>query len=325
MPDVGDLETRHQFKSIRPVGARVAGDRRFGVARRPMLHVAGLGRSAAVQPRPIPPFGVEFDPVGRVRDHQNWLAVAEQVRYGVRAGGVGAQDAVLMGRMATQPQVARPGHRVIGQWWRGIVLLVIVREEQQIVDFRRIETGQAEVKVCLVQFLQLQSEQFLIPVRPCRRPVDQEAERFHLGRGPLIAKDDRHFGEAQFASGLETQIPVHHFAVAADQTRNLEAELANGGAHAINGGVVLAQVAGIRDEPINRPKLDLESLRCPSLRKHASPSVWIWISRIVVPSYGRYLALSSGEFSGPCAATALPRRPIVGRLARFPRYQVNAE
>ena len=46
VPDVGDLEARHQFEGFGPVGARVAGDRRLGVALGPVLHVAGLGGSA---------------------------------------------------------------------------------------------------------------------------------------------------------------------------------------------------------------------------------------------------------------------------------------
>ena len=60
VPDVGDLKTRHQFEGLRPVGARVAGDGRFGVALGPVLHVAGLGGPAAVQPGAVTPFGIEL-------------------------------------------------------------------------------------------------------------------------------------------------------------------------------------------------------------------------------------------------------------------------
>ena len=44
VPDVSDLQTRHERKSLRPVRARVAGDRCVGVA-------CGASTSAVVNPR----------------------------------------------------------------------------------------------------------------------------------------------------------------------------------------------------------------------------------------------------------------------------------
>ena len=51
---------------------------------------------------------------------------------------------------------------------------------------------------------------------------------------------------------------IHHFAVAAREHGNLEAELADAAAHAIHGGVVLARVAGVEDEPVDVPDLDFQ-------------------------------------------------------------------
>ena len=70
MPDVSDLETRDQFERLRPVGARVAGDRGFGVPLGALLHVAGLGRAASVQAGSIAPLGIKLNTVWRVRHQQ---------------------------------------------------------------------------------------------------------------------------------------------------------------------------------------------------------------------------------------------------------------
>src|SRR5579864_5762554 len=42
VPDVGHLETGNEREGFRPVSPRISGDGRFGVALRPVLHVAGL-------------------------------------------------------------------------------------------------------------------------------------------------------------------------------------------------------------------------------------------------------------------------------------------
>src|SRR6266849_4789252 len=57
MPDVRHLEMRNECEGIRPVGPRVAGYRSFVVTGGAFLHVAGLGRPAAIQSSAIAPFG----------------------------------------------------------------------------------------------------------------------------------------------------------------------------------------------------------------------------------------------------------------------------
>jgi hypothetical protein len=45
-------------------------------------------------------------------------------------------------------------------------------------------------------------------------------------------------------------MPVHHCPVAASERRDLEAEFADRGAHPVNRSIVLAGVAGVKDEPV---------------------------------------------------------------------------
>ena len=106
VPDVGDLDTRYQLKSFRPVGARFSGDG-FRVALRALLHVAGLVLATTVQPGAIPPLRIELDPVGRVSDHQVRLSQESCQCLGV--SGVTTQNAMLAPTIAAEPQVARGG------------------------------------------------------------------------------------------------------------------------------------------------------------------------------------------------------------------------
>jgi hypothetical protein len=165
---------------------------------------------------------------------------------------------MLTTTVAAQPQVAGTGHRVVRQGRCGIGLVAVVRVEQQVIEFFGVEAGQAEIEVRRRQLLQFQSEQLVIPVRPRHRPVHHETERLYLGRGPFVAQNDRYLGDFQFARRFEAQMAVDHFAVAAGQHGTLEAEFPEAAAHAIHGGVILARVAGIEDEPVDGPALNLQ-------------------------------------------------------------------
>ena len=54
-------------------------------------------------------------------------------------------------------------------------------------------------------------------------------------------------------------MPIYDFAVAAGEDRDLEAELAYRGAHAIDSAIVLAWIARILYEAGDRPNLDVVS------------------------------------------------------------------
>ena len=70
-------------------------------------------------------------------------------------------------------------------------------------------------------------------------------ESFDLGRRPFVAEDHRNFGDAQLARGFEAQMAIDDFAVASDQTRDLETEFPDTAAHAIHCRIVLARVSRI--------------------------------------------------------------------------------
>jgi hypothetical protein len=57
-------------------------------------------------------------------------------------------------------------------------------------------------------------------------------------------------------------MPIYHLAVAARKYRDLEAELADAAAHAIHDAVVLAGIASVENQAVNRPDVDFERRRC---------------------------------------------------------------
>src|SRR5260370_32216343 len=66
VPDVGHLEIRNKGEGIGPVSARVAGNRSLGVTRGALLHVARLGRPAAIQSSAIAPLRIQTYSIRRV-------------------------------------------------------------------------------------------------------------------------------------------------------------------------------------------------------------------------------------------------------------------
>jgi len=201
------------------------------------------------------------------------LALVEHSANILRAGRIAAQHAVL----PAEPQGADAGHWILGNRRRGVRPLLI-GDRQQGIDFTRVEARQAQVEIRGVQLLQFEGEERFIPVRPRDRPIYHQPEGLHLGVRPLIAEN--HWNLAgiaagpglQFARGLQAEVSIHDSPVAAGEHGDLEAELADAAAHAIDGGIVFPRVARVKDEPIDRPELNFERLRrCHSFGKHASP------------------------------------------------------
>jgi hypothetical protein len=75
---------------------------------------------------------------------------------------------------------------------------------------------------------------------------------------PLIAENYGNLSDPWLASGFQSQMRVHHFPIAAGQHRNLEAKFVYGSHDAIHGSVVLAGIAGVEDQPVDGPDLDLK-------------------------------------------------------------------
>src|SRR4051812_44685792 len=89
-------------------------------------------------------------------------------------------------------------------------------------------------KSASLRLLEFQCQEFLIPRSPFHGTVDQQPERFDLGRAPFITEDYRDLGDAKLPCRLEAEVPVYDLAVAAGQHGHLESELANTPAHTID-------------------------------------------------------------------------------------------
>src|SRR5580692_3399129 len=105
------------------------------------------------------------------------LALAKQRRNGVRAGTVAAEHSVR----TAEPEVAKPGNGVGWKGWRIVRGCVVCRIGQQVVELLRVEASEAQVEVLVVQFLQLESQQLVVPGCPRYRAVHKQAKSFHLG------------------------------------------------------------------------------------------------------------------------------------------------
>jgi len=151
---------------------------------------------------------------------------------------------------------------------RSFVQLLLVRERQQIIDLLRIEAGEIEIEVRGVDLLQLEAQKTFVPLRPLDRTIHQEPERLHLCRRPLVAQDHGDFGNAELTRRLQAEMAIDDLAVTAGEHGNLETELANARAHALDSRIVLARIARVESQPVDRPLLDW--LR-RYVRNHSTP------------------------------------------------------
>ena len=116
VPHVSHLEARHQCECFRPVCAGVAAYRSFVVALGSVLHIAGFGRSAAIQAGPITPLGIEFNPVRWVRNHQPRLALNE---HGIAVRAVEErvwerrEEFLVLNPACTTPVLVEEGHPAV--------------------------------------------------------------------------------------------------------------------------------------------------------------------------------------------------------------------
>jgi hypothetical protein len=161
---------------------------------------------------------------------------------------------------AADPQIAGTGDRVLRKRRHRICVPVLLDREQGF-DFLGVEAGEVQIEISRAQILEFKGQQVFVPVRPGHRAVHHQAKSLHLRRGPFVAKQDRHFGDAELTGSLQTQVAINDFSVAAGEHRNLEAELTDAAAHAIDGGVILPRVARVEDEPIGVPGLNLRLCR----------------------------------------------------------------
>ena len=254
VPDVGDI-AGEQGPRLAPVGAVV------------IAHPAGGARSHRLARRPlgpVAPIGVVGHPVGRVGDHEGRHHARQQARDVGGAGGVAAQQPVR----AQAPQVARSRYRNR----RPLRHLVRVGQAgrrgrgQQPVQLAVVKAGEREVEAVVAQLVQLQRQQLVVPLRPRRRAVGQQAERLDLRRRQVVGQHHRDRGQAQPLRRLEPQMAVDHRAVRAGHDRDAEAELADRPAHPLDRVIVLARIARVGDQPRDRPVLDHQAHATASIR-----------------------------------------------------------
>src|ERR1035437_6469540 len=103
MPDIADFQTGNQGEGLGPICTGVAGDAGFLVALGSLiLQIAGLGRSAAVEPGPIPPLRIQLNAVRWISHQQQRLPLPQKPGYSFGIGRIPAKYAVR----TTKPQIA---------------------------------------------------------------------------------------------------------------------------------------------------------------------------------------------------------------------------
>ncbi|HKA00866.1 MAG TPA: hypothetical protein VKE70_30350 [Candidatus Solibacter sp.] len=104
---------------------------------------------------------------------------------------------------AAEPKVAGARCRILRNRWHFIRALLFW-DRQQPINLARVEAGEAEIEIRGAEFLQLQREEFRIPIRPRDGAVDHEPERLHLLGRPLVTEEDGNLGDTELACRLQT-------------------------------------------------------------------------------------------------------------------------
>jgi hypothetical protein len=152
------------------------------------------------------------------------------------------------------------------------------------VDFVAVETSHSKIKLETLQIREFEAKQFLVPVRPSDRTIHHQPKRLHLRFRPLIAKNHRHFRHGELLRCFQAQMAIHDLAITARKHRNLEAELANRRAHSLDRVVVLARIARVRNQPVDRPHFSLRFRRLrhlSSICPHRGPASHISVLKII--------------------------------------------
>src|ERR1035437_10775332 len=94
MPDIADFQTGNQGEALGPSGTGVSGDAGFLVPLGSLLlKIAGLGRSAAVEPGAIPPLRIQLNAVRWVGYQQQRLPFSQKPGYSFGIGRIPARSA----------------------------------------------------------------------------------------------------------------------------------------------------------------------------------------------------------------------------------------
>ncbi len=200
--------------------------------------------------------------VRRAGDEQVRLFASHQRADHGSVGGVTADQAVR----AESPHIAGArdgigrhlGH-VIG-FVLAALRLILSRMiiDQQGVDLGGVESRQNEVELGQLQVFEFQRQQGVIPTRPGRRTVGEQAECLDLGIGQFIGQHHGNRAQAQSARRLEPEMTIDNLPAAPGDHRNPETEFGDDDGHLLDSVIVLARIAGVVDQSIDRPLLQLE-------------------------------------------------------------------
>ena len=194
--------------------ARVSPEMRgFGVALGAVLHVARLGRSAAVQPGAIAPLGIELNSVRRIGHHQKRLARRRSNRA--------TASALVASPQSTRcsPQSHRsPGRRPGCSGTGGATLARSSssgRARKSSISCW-IEPGQLEIEVEIPQFFEFRPEQIEIPVGLLVAAVVHQPVRFDLRRRQVVGDVDGNLLQPQLLRGQQPDVATDDDAVLID-------------------------------------------------------------------------------------------------------------
>lgn len=73
-----------------------------------------------------------------------------------------------------------------------------------------------------------------------------------------VLPNDRTGYQPQAASRFQSQMPIHQFARALGNDRQAKAIFRDDGRHLFDGMIVLARIADVLDQPLDRPVLELQ-------------------------------------------------------------------
>src|SRR5260370_22504726 len=266
MPDVSDGAGK-QRPSLRPVDPIV------------VCHLAALA-GPRVETRLLAPLRFEINPVRGIGHHQKReLLASQQSRGGFVGGCVAAQYPVLRVIFATaqQPEVAELGDGgcwnvwnfvLVGEPRGGFLLGQLARQ------FLVVETEEVQVEVLLLQGCQLFAEHVLVPACIERELVIGDGQGAALDLRQVLQHNNRNFAHALRPGRSEAPFTSNDAAVRPNENWIYEAEFPDGGGdlrHLLAGVRAGANVA--RDQPVNRPMLNLAYESLTSLSDRLSCSV----------------------------------------------------
>ena len=121
------------------------------------------------------------------------------------------------------------------------------------------KSEQVEIEILLTQRCKFGAEQLLVPAGVLGNPVVGDDKRAALCFVQVIEHNHRHLAHAETPCGKQASVAGDDHVVGADQHRVDEAKFRDRGGDLRDLIVRMRpRIAGVRDQPVDRPGLDLE-------------------------------------------------------------------